>query len=186
MRRGRQGGPVYRIKDVFSTCDGSWELSNGFGGIDQWAKDDYWSGAKFDGAGGDHNFFILALDKDGAPIPGKGLLFWQGPMSADFKPSDPREAKQDGSENIPVFGSYSPGLGEHGSWSGAALGKSDVLVGVGMPWNHHVSVFCVVQAEVELPPPPPPPPTGDLAGVVAAITGLTVQVQRLADHLGAA
>ena len=44
-------------------------------------------------------------------------------MSADFTPSDPRTAKQDGSENIPVFGSYAPDRGEHGSWSGAALGK---------------------------------------------------------------
>lgn len=181
-----QGGPIYRLKDVFSTRDGSWEPSSAFGAIDEWAKAEYWSGAKFDGAGGDHNFFIMCLDEAGQPMPGKGLLFWQGAMTADFTPSDPRQAKQDGTENIPVFGSYAPARGEHGSWSGAALGKSDVLVGVGMPLNQHVSVFLVLQAVAVVEPPvDPPTPGSDLAGVIAAINGLAAQVGRLADHLGA-
>jgi hypothetical protein len=177
-----QGGPIYRVKDVFTTRDGSWEVSDTPGSIDQWAKDAYWSGAKFDGAGGDHNFFILALDEAGQPIPGKGLLFWQGEMTADFKPSDPRTAKQDGSENIPVFGSYIPERGEHGSWSGAALGKSDVLVGVGMPANWHISTFLVLQAVAA--PVVPPPASGDTAAILQAIADVAEQVQRLSKHLG--
>ena len=177
-----QGGPIYRVKDVFTTRDGSWEVRDTPGSIDQWAKDAYWSGAKFDGAGGDHNFFILALDEAGQPIPGKGLLFWQGEMTADFKPSDPRTAKQDGSENIPVFGSYIPERGEHGSWSGAALGKSDVLVGVGMPANWHISTFLVLQAVAA--PVVPPPASGDTAAILQAIADVAEQVERLSKHLG--
>ena len=182
-----QGGPIYRVKDVFTTRDGSWDVSDTPGSIDQWAKDAYWSGAKFDGAGGDHNFFIMALDEAGQPIPGKGLLFWQGAMTADFKPSDPRTAKQDGTENIPVFGSYVPERGEHGSWSGAVLGKSDVLVGVGMPANWHVSTFLVVQAVAApvVPPVVPPPPTSnDTAAILQAIADVAEQVRLLSKHLG--
>jgi hypothetical protein len=152
------GEPTYRVKDVFSTRNGSWELSSEFGSIDAWARTDYQQGRSFDGAGGDHNFFILCLDRTGQPLPGKGLLFWQGAMTADFTPSDPRTAKQDGSENLPIFGSYAPERGEHGSWSGAALGRSDVLVGVGMPLNQHVSVFLVLQAVEEVTPPEPEKP----------------------------
>lgn len=184
-----QGGPVYRVKDIFSTRNGSWETSTDFGGIDQWAKDAHWSGAKFDGAGGDHNFFILALDEAGQPIPGKGLLFWQGAMTADFTPSDPRTAKHDGSENIPVFGSYAPDRDEHGSWSGAVLGKSDVLMGVGMPWNHHVSTFLVLQAVADSQPPPRPPeplPDADFQKTVLAhLDAIYLRLDDMAKHLGA-
>ena len=181
-----QGGPVYRVKDVFTTRNGSWEVDPSVPcGIEQWAKDAYWSGARFDGAGADHNFFILALDEAGQPIPGKGLLFWTGEMSADFVPSDPRTAKQDGSENIPIFTSYVPERGEQGAWSGAALGQSDVLVGVGLPANWHVSTFLVLQASDEPTPPEPPDDDTDLTGVIAAIDRLTAQVKRLAEHLGA-
>jgi hypothetical protein len=46
-------------------------------------------------------------------------------------------------------------------------------------------VFQFVQGGYVEPPIDPPPPTGDLAGVVTAINGLTAQVKRLADHFGA-
>jgi len=152
-----QGGPIYRLRDVFTTLLGSWEPGDTRrGAIDQWAASEYWSGQKFEGAGGDHNFFIMVLDEAGKPMPAKGILFWQGPMTATFTPSDPRNTKTDGTENIPIFGSYVPERGEQGSWSGAVLGKSDVLVGIGMPANEHVSTFAVFQAVAETVPEPEP------------------------------
>ena len=55
-------GPIYRIKDVFSVMAGSWELEPGRKySIDQWAKTDYWDGARWSSTG-DHNYHIMVLD----------------------------------------------------------------------------------------------------------------------------
>jgi len=182
------GDQVWRIVDVFTTHEGSWEPSADFGGVDDWARNDYWQGAKWDGAGGSHHFFIKRRDASGNDMPGSGLIW-----SQNGEPWILRNAKNDGTENIELNNTYDPSKGMHGSWRGTIVGPADVLNGVDMPllngYTQHVSTFVVFQAEprpVDPDPAPDPDPTDDLAGVVMAIDGLTAQVKRLADHFGAA
>lgn len=184
-----QNGPIYRAVQVFTTRNGSWELSADFGSIDAWARDAWWQGAKIDGSGGDHHFFVIVLDAAGQPMPGKGIIWRQGDLTSNWPPSAQKDAKPDGSENIPLQNSYAPDRGEHGSWSGTTVGRADLLRGVDLPWNNHVSVFLVLQATAEEPTPDPnpdPEPGTDLSGLIAAVDRATAQIKRLADHLGAA
>ena len=71
----------------------------------------------------------------------------------------------------------------HGA--GRRWARSDVLVGVGLPWNNHVSVFLVLQAAAVEPPPEPPPPSDFEAHVIALLTRIAAGVERLSAHLGA-
>jgi hypothetical protein len=155
-------GPYYRITQVFTTRDGSWEPSTNPGSIDQWAVDAWHMGADWKGAGGTNNFFIKVLDKAGNPLVGKGLYYWQGAMTAD--PSsltnvNQKDTWQTGDENLPVWDYYNPANGEMGKWSGSAIGRSDVLMGVDLPYKWHVSTFVVLQ---ETTAEPTIPPTGNL------------------------
>lgn len=170
------GGPIYRAAMVFTTLNGSWEKGGTAPGcIDGWAVDAFQSGRLIDGAGGDHNLFVIVLDKDGKPIPQKGVLFWQGELKPQPSQMDwvQRSTKNDGTENIPIFGSYAPDRGEHGSWGATTLGRSDALMGVGMPYNAHISTFLVLQATDATDQPE----TGDLAVTNALLRELIAAVK---------
>lgn len=164
-------GPYYRVTEIFTTVFGSWEKGDTrVGAIDDWAVDEWWSGSLWKGAGGDHNFFVKVLDKSGKPMPTKGLLWWQNALLDDPAKMEfiSRNAWDDGTENIPVSGSYGPDRGEHGSFGCTTVGRADVVMGVGMPYNQHISVFVVFQQTEDAPPVPPVPP-GD-GDVVALLT----------------
>ena len=155
-------GPYYRIIQVFTTCDGSWQPSTNPGSIDQWAVDAWHSGADWKGAGGTNNFFIKVLDKAGNVVVGKGLYYWQGAMTSDptkLTNINQKTTWNDGTENLPVWDSYNPSLGQMGKWGGTTVGRVDVLMGVDLPYNWHTSTFVVVQ---ETDAEPTIPPTGDL------------------------
>jgi hypothetical protein len=107
----------------------------------------------------------VALDANNKRIPGKGMWFWPGDMTANFDPLNRKDAKLDGTENIPLNGySYVPERGEHGKWSGCLFGRSDVFVGAGLPANEHTSWVVVFQEVAEnVVVPPTPEPTSNLA-----------------------
>ena len=189
--RWPKDGKFYRIVEAFNFRDGRWDLENqgARGCIDPWASAEWRMGSTIEGSGGATHFFLIALDKAGNRIPGKGM-WWFKEMSENFEPINKQDAKGDGTENIPLDGnSYVPERNERGAWSGCLFGRSDVFVGAGLPANEHTSWVIVFQEVVDSAPPPPDPdpdPTDDLTGVVTAINGLAAQVKRLADHLGAA
>lgn len=164
-------GPYYRIKEVFTTREGSWEPGGTLlGSIDAWAPAEWWQGAKWKGAGGARHSFIMVLDQQGNPIKGKGLYWFKGPMTPDFDPSDKRDAWDDGTENIPLYDSYMPERGERGSYSCSTVGRADVLKGVGLPGNTHVSTFVVFQAEdAPVVVDPPAPATDAMGRIVKAL-----------------
>ena len=62
-------GKVLRIKDIFTTFYGSWEISSSDGSLPQWARDTYLRpfGAPdyFDDAGADHHLFGGVFDEAG-------------------------------------------------------------------------------------------------------------------------
>ena len=60
---------VFLIKDVFTTINGSWEVSDAPYAIPQWARDEYlkpWGAPDyFDDAGADHHIFAAVIGLDG-------------------------------------------------------------------------------------------------------------------------
>jgi hypothetical protein len=145
-------GPKYVIKDIFTTVDGSWEPSDKPGSIPQWARDEYLT-AEFDDAGGDHHFFIAVENGGGNLLPNFDVIFWSDGLE---KLADPtydgyveRQTKtHSGWINIPMFpgSTYYPDLGEEGPWCvTAASGVADVICGVGLPYQQHISTFVVLK-----------------------------------------
>ena len=176
-----QGDIVYRIRDIFTTLLGSWDPSDGYGAIPQWARDAYlkpWGADDyFDEGGADHNLFALVLDLDGKPVKAGTLIrFWPDGFAklgdasyTGYLRLDPKP--RSGWANIDIWNNFTPENHEHGAWCWCPEGASDVIVGGGMPNKHHVSTFAVWQAErreAVQPAPPPTPnpgPTPDPGGV---------------------
>lgn len=161
-------GTVYRLKDLFTTANGSWEVTNREGSLPQWARDAYLK-REFLEAGADHHLFAAVLGEDGKLIPGKEIRYWSDGFDKLGDPSyngyiEEETKGQSGWANLVVFSgsSYAPERGESGPWCWTPSGRSDVIVGGGMPANHHVSVFAVWQAvkESDVETLPETPPTG--------------------------
>jgi hypothetical protein len=179
-------GIYYRIVEAFNTRDGRWDLENqnARGCIDPWASVEWEMGKYIEGSGGATHFFLIALDKNGLRIPGKGM-WWFKEMSANFEPINRKDAKSDGTENIPLDGnSYVPERGERGAWSGCLFGRSDVFVGAGLPANEHVSWIVVFQETVATAPDPDPDPdpTGDMAELIALQKVANGYLAKIAGH----
>jgi hypothetical protein len=173
------GEYVYVIKDVFTTRDGSWEVSNIYGGVDQWARDAYLKPFHdpeyFDDAGADHHLFAAILDKDGKLLKNMDMLYWSDGFVQLGNPAYngyvmgsngfryPRTKERSGWANI-ITGpgsNYAPDRGESGPWCWTPYGlAAEVMCGGGMPLNQHVSVFVVWQAVKKSGGPPPPLPDG--------------------------
>ncbi len=164
---------VYVIKDVFTTRNSSWEPSNLYGSVDQWARDAYLKPVGdpeyFDDAGADHHLFALILDLDGNKLKMHDLLYWSdgfdklGDPTYDGYARGPGDHRypitkdKSGWGNIVMFGSsYVPERGEQGPWCWTPRGlPAEVMCGGGMPANLHISTFVVWQAvRVEQTPPP--------------------------------
>jgi hypothetical protein len=156
-------GVVYRIKDVFTTINGSWEPSDQPGSIPPWARDAYLR-SDFLEAGADHHLFAAVLDPDGTLRRDHEVTYWSDGFERLGDPSyagyiDERTKQQSGWANIVLFSgsSFVPERGESGPWSWMPAGRSEVMSGGGLPANHHVSTFAVWQAVPVEPPAPEPP-----------------------------
>jgi hypothetical protein len=158
------GDIVYRVKDLFTTRDGSWDPSDKPGTIPQWARDRYlrpWDAPdRFDDAGADHHLFARVLDLNGQPVKEPDLiLYWSDGFEklgdANYRNYVRMTPKQgSGWANQVVFNNFNPDGGERGAWCWCPRGAADVVVGGGMPNNHHVSFFAVWQAEQRQPATP--------------------------------
>jgi hypothetical protein len=119
------------LEKVFMTKDGV------FDGAPDWA----WEYATtVNGAGGATHMFMVVLHKDGTRFEGKkGVLTWgvgnaqEGTTSAD------------GACNFFTNGEYDPRDGTTGPY-GVAPYKGDVLLGGGLPFKHHVSLWGIWRA----------------------------------------
>lgn len=152
-----QGDIVYRLKDLFTTRDGSWEPSNRPGSVTDWARNLYlrpWGAPDyFDDAGGDHHIFARVLDMNGEPMKDRDLIMaWSDGLNKladsgydNYVHVTPKD--KSGWGNVVLFNSFSPERGEKGAWCWCPKGAADVVVGGGLPNNLHVSFFAVWQAE---------------------------------------
>jgi hypothetical protein len=180
VARWKNDGIYYRIVEAFDTRDGRWDLENqgARGCIDPWASAEWEMGSTISGSGGATHFFLVALDRYGKRMPGKGMWFFKE-MSANFEPINKWDAKADGTENIPLGGnSFVPERGERGAWSGCLFGRSDVFVGAGLPANEHISWIVVFQETVDTDPDP----TGDLAELIALQKTANAYLAKICRH----
>jgi len=152
-----QGEIVYEIAQIFTTRDGSWEPSDKFGSVDQWARDAWLRpfGAPdyFDDAGADHHLFAAIIGLDGNLIRDYDVAFWSDGFAQLGNPAyrgfiHRLTKTQSGWANIPMEGgaNFYPESGQQGPWCWAPAGASEVIVGGGMPANQHISIFCVWKA----------------------------------------
>ena len=197
-----QGDIVYRVKDIFTTRDGSWEPSATPGAVNSWARDEYlkpWGAADyFDDAGAVHHIFAKVLDLNGNPVKDRdSILYWSDgfdklgdPNYSGYVRQTPKE--KSGWSNIVVFSGYVPERKEIGPWSWCPAGAADVVVGGGLPANWHVSIFVVWQAEKrsaapkpEKPqqPEPPKPPVDKVDPDKETDVALLTDVRREAGRL---
>jgi hypothetical protein len=157
------GETVYRVRDIFTTRDGSWEPSDKPGSIPAWARDAYLKYPKhaqyFDDAGADHHLFGAAMGDAGNLQPFGTIRFY---TYTDNGNQSTQRVKHSGWGNIPIFGhSETPGPWAWHPTNGGK--KADVVKGGGLPGGWHVSFFCVWEAVEEpaivAPPIDPVPPT---------------------------
>lgn len=124
-------------------------------GIDQWARDAYLfppNDPRYNSDGGaDHNIQVCVQNQDGTQLAGAGVVFSSNGVSA-LQPPGPdevlRNTEPHGWGNIPIFApaSYPPALGPWSATKLSDLGAADIVTGMGLPWNWHVSTFIVYQA----------------------------------------
>ncbi len=160
-------GKVYRVKDLFTTRDGSWEPSGVLGSIPQWAREQYlrpWGAPDyFDDAGADHHIlggiFDPATNRMAKPAI---ITYWTWTDNSNYVVVPVKD--KSGWANIVMFNSYSPERSERGAWAWKpSTGDipADTVLGGGMPNNLHVSFFATWQLETETGTPPVEPPTQD-------------------------
>lgn len=190
---------AYVVKDLFSTHDGNWRYQ----GDARWTppawaleyvkNPAYGQPGYFDDAGGDHNLFAAVLGLDGQLKTGWTMVFGkQGVTLAALTSQTAWEThptKASGWANVPYWELYYPDQGQVGPWAVWPFGASDIVVGGGLPYNNHVSMFAVYQEiarpTAETPAPDEPPGVGSLAGLTAQVKRVADALERLTVHLGA-
>lgn len=147
------GETVYRVRDIFTTRDGRWDVSTTPGSVTAWARESYLKpvghAQYFDDAGGATNLFG-AVAGQSTLTPGSMFVFH---TYADQSNWVERVAKRSGWANISLVASsaYAPDRGERGPWAWAPKGvNADLVIGGGLPNRWHVSTFVVWEAITEM------------------------------------
>jgi len=162
-----KNGKVYRVKDIFTTLNGSWEPSGRSFSIPQWARDAYlrpWGAPDyFDDAGADHHMLGGIYDESTQRMKNGAVIHYFTHTDNGNHVDTPVKEKS-GWANVTMFNKFSPGNGERGAWSWYP--KSDIpadkVVGGGMPDGWHVSIFAtwVLSDGTDTPPVEPPTDPG--------------------------
>jgi len=175
------GDFVYRVRDIFTTRDGSWDVSDKPGSIEQWARDAYLR-QEFDDAGADHHLFGRCNNADGSIDAPASIQFWTYTDNANrvYRSVKPPS----GWANIVMYSSssFAPERGERGPWAWRPQAiHADTVTGAGLPLNMHVSWFAVWQVEAyqdEAAPPVEPQTDADL---LAQVRANTLAIQELIE-----
>lgn len=165
------GQTYYKIKDIFTTRDGSWELSNTPGSIPDWARAlylrPYNAPDYFDDGGGDRHNFGAIVDRDTSrTLKDPAIAFryytWTDNANSVLLPIKPKS----GWANNLMSNWFSPDLdanaatGERGAWAWYPeyQGKpAETFLGGGLPFKWHVSFFVtwVLATAGDTEPPKP-------------------------------
>jgi hypothetical protein len=184
------GSIVYLIKDVFMTMWGSWEDNSSPDDVPAWARHDYLT-PDFLEAGADHHLFGTVIGLDGTRRRFGDHIFWSDGF---YRLGDPSYKDyysiavkpESGWSNFPMSGSssFAPDRGQSGPWCWMPPGPAEVIVGGGLPHNHHMSTFVVWQAyrRADLPfvlPGALPRRRAHLRRVRSSLKALTAHFQSL-------
>lgn len=183
---GKPGETIYRLKDLFTTRDGSWETSGKPGSVPQWARDAYLKPMNHpqynDDGGADHHLFGAIAHSDRLQ-PHGSIRYW---TFNDNGNQTVQRVKLHGWANVVMWSSsaFVPDRGERGPWAWQPAGvNADVVVGGGMPSNWHVSFFAVWEpftVPVVTPPvEPTKPPISDGSSQDQRLSALEAEVKRL-------
>lgn len=132
---------VWRLTDLWTTIEGSWEPSASVYSVPEWARSEFMS--VFPMTGGNHNIYAVMLAPIGegkvAPVRDERMKFWHNHGAFFQQPKSAGYFEQD------IFGSFNPDAPEQsGGWSVSPEHPiSDMVSGMGLPMNQHVSLFCV-------------------------------------------
>lgn len=140
-------GQVYRIRDIFTTRDGKWDVDGAPGGIEQWARDTYLKpfGAPdyFDDAGGDHHMFGGVYNEEHRNMENNAVIhYWT--WTDDANHVDTPVKVKSGWANVLMFNKFDHTKGTQGAWAWKVKSDipSDIIKGGGMPgMGWHVSYF---------------------------------------------
>lgn len=161
-------GKVLRVKDIFTTRDGSWEPNGnvGAGSIPQWARTTYlrpWGAPDyFDDAGADHHMLGGIFDEATQRMktgPGNAIQWYTWTDNGNHVVMPCKE--RSGWANVLMYNYFNPSLGEQGAWAWypeVAGVPADEVRGGGMPYKWHVSFFVTWVLVTNIVPPPDPDP----------------------------
>ena len=179
---GQPGDVVYRLVDLFTTRNGSWEPSNVPGSVPQWARDAYLKPPNHpqynDDGGADRHLFGAVRQEDGTLTPFFPITFWTYDDNGNHTV---QQAKRHGWANIVLYGSSSfvPERGERGPWAWQpAAVNADIVVGGGLPANWHVSWFAVWEPTTITTPPDDEPTDAMLAQRMDALERNQARLER--------
>lgn len=152
-----KNGLIYRLQDLFTTRDGSWEPTDKPGSVDLWARVRYLKsmGASdyFDDAGAATHLFAAVIGLDGQLVRGQQIVYWSDGKDkladATYQKYITQYTKEKsgwGNLFMAPSSAYVPERGESGPWCWCPAGASDVVCGGGLPARQHVSIFAVWQA----------------------------------------
>jgi hypothetical protein len=190
------GETQFVIKDVFTTLNGLWNLSNQGqpGCIPTWALADY---AIPNELGGATHLFAKLLGLDCKPamqaqfaLWSDGydkLASWDGKSKPTWMTIQPVNSPG-GWSNVVLYHSsgYAYERGEHGPWCVCKMpGLSDVVTGLGLPDSWHISTFMVFQEVArDVVVVPPSPTTIDLTDVTDALALMATASEKLKAFIG--
>ncbi len=155
------GSTVYRLKDVFTTIDGSWDVTGARYAIPQWAKEAYENPAQMMELQKQSHLYAAVLDANGALLGEQVIRF-----TNRFDPANPDSRLTQNSTGWATFtmfssSNYDPAGGQQGVWCWAPEGQAETICGGGRPVDgQSISIFAVWQittAGAEEPPTPEPP-----------------------------
>ena len=148
----KPGDTVYRLVDLFTTRDGSWEPSDKPGSVPHWARDKYLKSPSHpqynDDGGAEHHLFGAVMDENGGLTPFFPIEFW---TFQDNSNRTIQHGKKHGWANMVIFASsnFVPERDERGPWAWKpASVKADIVIGGGLPAKQHVSWFAVWKPEL--------------------------------------
>jgi hypothetical protein len=165
----------YRVNDIFTTRDSSWEVSSVEGSITDWARSTYlkpWGHEDyFDDAGGDHHLFGGVYNEATGRMEKTASIRYYTWTDNGNSVLFPVKTKSGWANNV-IWNSFNPDLdlntatGERGAWAWRPELNgipAETVVGGGMPFKWHVSFF----ATWTLEPVTVTPPIDDEARIAA-------------------
>ena len=189
----KPGETVYRVADIFTTRDGSWDPSDKPGSVPQWARDAYLKPLSHpqynDDGGADHHIFGAVQQIDGSLYPSFPIQYFTW---SDGGNRTVQAAKKHGWANIVMFASskFVPERGERGPWAWKPAGvAADTVTGAGMPSNWHVSFWAVWRPEAYMPDvpvigPDAPNESTDIAALNQRVARLEGIIRQWANFVG--